>query len=186
MTSIRQEAHRILTELGLEELLKGYGEPFVSGSYYLDLMTWRDLDIYIDLIEENRFFQLTFELAHLLKPHRINYRNEIASGREGKPPGLYSGLYANLLGEEWKIDLWGLGEDLIDSFKKESRQLKDSIHQQGREAVVLAIKERFCHHPLYRRQFFSMDIYNSVIHHGVQSVEGFSDWLSTNKGVNLR
>ncbi|CAA9373292.1 MAG: hypothetical protein AVDCRST_MAG93-8590, partial [uncultured Chloroflexia bacterium] len=57
---IRQEAAQILHAEGLLALLQGIGEPFVGGSYFYDLMCWRDLDIYVcapDITIE-RFFTL--------------------------------------------------------------------------------------------------------------------------------
>ncbi|MDU0206457.1 hypothetical protein ACYEXS_32085 [Paenibacillus sp. MAH-36] len=44
---IKTEADGILHENGLIRILEGYGKVFISGSYLLDLMTWRDLDIYL-------------------------------------------------------------------------------------------------------------------------------------------
>jgi hypothetical protein len=48
---IKNEADVILHEKGLLALLRSFGRPHVSGSYALDLMTWRDLDIYL-VVEE--------------------------------------------------------------------------------------------------------------------------------------
>ncbi|KKO51712.1 hypothetical protein [Paenibacillus sp. DMB20] len=45
---IKNEAEEILYEHGLMRILERFGKIFVSGSYFLDLMTWRDLDIYLE------------------------------------------------------------------------------------------------------------------------------------------
>jgi hypothetical protein len=45
-TLIKQEADKILFDEGLLSILRSFGTPHISGSYSLDLMTWRDLDIY--------------------------------------------------------------------------------------------------------------------------------------------
>jgi hypothetical protein len=44
---IRQEADKLQHENKLLEILSQFGRPHISGSYELDLMTWRDLDIYL-------------------------------------------------------------------------------------------------------------------------------------------
>ncbi|MGM1050716.1 MAG: hypothetical protein ACQEXX_32075 [Bacillota bacterium] len=57
---IKTEADGILHENGLIRVLNIFGKPFVSGSYFLNLMTWRDLDIYLsnDEMNEESFFEL--------------------------------------------------------------------------------------------------------------------------------
>ncbi|ANY76184.1 hypothetical protein BBD41_28420 [Paenibacillus ihbetae] len=57
---IQTEADEILYEYGLMGVLHSFGKPFVSGSYFLNLMTWRDLDIYLssDIMNEESFFEL--------------------------------------------------------------------------------------------------------------------------------
>lgn len=42
---LQQEAHKILGEIHLMNLLSKYGKPEVIGSVALGLMTWRDIDI---------------------------------------------------------------------------------------------------------------------------------------------
>ena len=45
---LRREANALLTDGGLVALLAEYGTVHLSGSYALQLMTWRDLDIYME------------------------------------------------------------------------------------------------------------------------------------------
>lgn len=57
--TIKTEADEILDEYGLMGVLNKFGKPFVSGSYFLNLMTWRDLDIYLsnDEMSEESFLK---------------------------------------------------------------------------------------------------------------------------------
>lgn len=66
------EANRILYHHGLLGILSNYGNPVPTGSYVLELMTWRDLDIYLETSEitETRFFQLGAEPASAKKTGR--------------------------------------------------------------------------------------------------------------------
>src|SRR5215210_9334931 len=105
---IRSEADRIL-QSGLLALLAAYGEVHVLGSYALGVMTWRDLDVHLvhEQLAVEPFFRLGGELAALLRPHRMHFRDESIVATAGLPRGLYWGIY---LGDEragaWKIDLW--------------------------------------------------------------------------------
>ena len=57
---IKKEADEILTGKRLLSILNLFGTPHISGSYALNLMTWRDLDIYLEVenISKSDFFIL--------------------------------------------------------------------------------------------------------------------------------
>lgn len=95
---IRTEADRLL-RAGLLALLRTYRDVHVVGSYQLHLMTWRDLDIHLvhDHADVRAFFSLGGEIAALLHPHRMHFRDESLAVAPGLPPGFYWGLY---LGDE--------------------------------------------------------------------------------------
>ena len=86
-TALRAEADEILHSKGLLVMLKEYGEPLVSGSYSLDLMVWRDLDICLEAegMSEARFFGLGARIAELLAAPRMQYRNERVAQNPGLP-----------------------------------------------------------------------------------------------------
>src|ERR1051326_8117974 len=106
---IKKEADEILHSKGLLQILNSFGTPHISGSYSLDLMTWRDLDIYLEAgnITTKDFFLLGEKIATALNPLKMSFRNEIIAKTKGLPNGLNWGIY---LGNEragaWKIDIW--------------------------------------------------------------------------------
>ncbi|MCW4019941.1 MAG: hypothetical protein NWF14_01745, partial [Candidatus Bathyarchaeota archaeon] len=83
-SAIISEANTILHDYGLLDILGKYGNPILQGSYSLNLMTWRDLDILLEMEEINikDFFALGLEIATKLKPRRMSFRNELV----GKTP----------------------------------------------------------------------------------------------------
>lgn len=179
------EAHTILYDYRLLEILKKYGNPMVHGSYLLNLMTWRDLDVYLenDELDVKDFFSLGMDMATELKPRRMSYRNESIGKTPNLPKGLYWGVYTTLkLPDEWKIDIWAMDSDQIRSQCEKLQDLKSKISEKNR-LIILMIKSRFCRHPEYRKSFFSGDIYKSVIEENVKSVHEFSKWLKDNRGI---
>lgn len=185
-TAITSEADRILYDHGLLAVLSKYGNPIAIGSYVLGLMTWRDLDFYLETNEmtEAKFFQLGKDIALCLKPHRMHYRNEFVGKTPDLPSGLYWGIYVSIpeFSDEWKIDIWSIDSHKLEQYKREFDVLKSRIDTDHRP-IILAIKQHYCHHPEYRRGFTSMDIYNSVIEEGIRSVEEFTQWLQENKQI---
>src|SRR5437868_14365850 len=95
---IKKEADQLLTEQGLLMQLVQYGAPHVSGSFSLDLMTWRDLDIYLeaDGLPESDFFILGNNINTALNPVKMSYRNERNAKTKGLPHGLYWGIYLEI------------------------------------------------------------------------------------------
>jgi hypothetical protein len=185
---LTSEADRILNELGLLKIMREYGVPFVTGSYTLGLMTWRDLDIYLETNEpdEINFFRMGGRIANTLKPWRMSFRNELITRTPDLPLGLYFGVHTFILGgtEEWKIDIWAMDASQIEQAKKELAVLQAGINESNKIAI-LEIKSEFCRHPEYRYGLHSMDIYDAVIKYDVKTSEEFTVWVKKTKGIDL-
>lgn len=183
---IINEADKILYDMNLLKELSKFGEVFITGSYFLELMTWRDLDIYIknDSIDEEKFCELGGKISSILKPHKMNYRDETLLKR-GKPNGLYWGIYANIFGNKsWKLDIFVVDTKTFNILIDQSKKLKKRITKDMRQPI-LEIKQNLCSNPLYRSEVYSMDIYDSVIDYGICSTEEFSKWIVDRKGIEL-
>ncbi|MGC5327380.1 hypothetical protein [Brevibacillus sp. SYSU BS000544] len=184
---LKTEADALLYDYGLLAILEKYGKPHVIGSYYLDTMTWRDLDIYLEVndfdLEQN--LNLGKEIGLAIRPHAMNYRNELIHKRPGFPDGVYWGIYTYLdFTDMWKIDLWIFDPEQVNGFTHAATELKHSISEEHREKLLL-IKQVVCSHPRYFQDFKSMDIYDAVLSYGVTTVAEFQQWLIEKKGVFL-
>lgn len=180
-TLIKKEDDEILTQKGLLAILNSYGKPHISGSYSLDLMTWKDLDIYLeaDNISQPDFFLLGGKIASAFNPIKMSYRNERVGKTKGLPDGLYWGAY---LGNEragaWKIDVWAVNtaecKRLLNYCEDIRRQLtpEASLH-------ILNIKSQCWQDPGYRKSYTSMDIYKAVLEKDIITIEGFKNYLQT-------
>ena len=93
--SIRKEADEIIYGKELHNILSEFGIPYYTGSYSLHLMTWRDLDIYLETenLSEENFFKLGSKIASQFQPVKMSFRNERIAKTPGLPPGLYWGVY---------------------------------------------------------------------------------------------
>ncbi|SFS76120.1 hypothetical protein [Paenibacillus sp. BC26] len=185
-TLIKTEADGLLYLNGLTQVLEKYGGVFISGSYFLDLMTWRDLDIYLanDKMNEETFFELGKEISLCIKPSKMNYRNEFIGQTEHLPKGYYWGCYATFNSNDWKIDVWAISSKKFEQKQQKIEELKSQINAVQRLAI-LKLKNSLFNHPLYRKKFFSVDIYNAVIEDNINSEENFKNWLEAKRGVSL-
>lgn len=138
---IRSEADGIL-QSGLQTILGRHGEVHIVGSYALGLMTWRDLDLHVvrEDLDVRTFFDLGGEIAGLMKPNRMHFRDECTVGTPGLPRGFYWGIY---LGDErsgaWKIDIWQTNRQAFDLVRRFGEDLSARLNDTNR-AVILEIK----------------------------------------------
>src|SRR5260370_19025251 len=162
---LQAEADELLWGRGLHSLLSKYGQVQVTGSYSLRLMTWRALDLYLvtNGIAVADFFSLGAQIADLLDPIRMSFRNELKARTEGLPKGLYWGIY---LGDEragaWKIDLWAMDSEQLTVLDEGQKGIERKLTESSRMRI-LEIKAQCWMKPGYRRTFSSLDIYTAVL-----------------------
>lgn len=142
---LRCEADELLRRTSLLACLTRYGETHLSGSYVLELMTWRDLDLYIvaDDLSEATFFTFGGELATCLEPVRMQFRNERRARTPGLPPGLY-----------WKLDVWVVPRAHHHTSEALLQRIQEQLTPETR-LVILTLKTHYCHDARYRRSITS-------------------------------
>jgi hypothetical protein len=174
--ALRREADQILDGMGLRAALCEFGSPHVTGSYALDLMTWRDLDLYLEaeVMSERRFFELGGRIASILMPVKMNFRNERVARTPDLPrEGLYWGTYFELApGQSWKMDLWCVDTEECRRLLEHCSSIEERLTPGSRE-TILEIKAAVCSHPQYRRGFTSQDVYQAVLDDGIRTIEQF-------------
>jgi hypothetical protein len=186
---LRAEGTAILEDRGLRALLESFGRVVVHGSYALDLMAWRDLDIYLcprdSGLDVSTFFSLGSQVAQLLRPHRMHFRDETRVQTEGLPKGLYWGLH--LPGDVepgWKIDLWAIDEEELRRLTAYQVWVAERLTPASR-AAILAIKSVVCRHSEYRRRFGAKHIYDAVLGCDVTTLDGFAAYVENATGVRF-
>ena len=180
--ALRREGRRLLDETGLLALLSAYGRPHPTGSFVLDLMAWRDLDIELvaEALTVERFFDLGREIATRLKPARMSFRDERIMETPGLPNGLYWGIYLPEP-EAWKIDLWAVDQAEQDRRSPYAAWVQNALTAESRR-TILEIKSAVWNDPGYRRAYSSKDIYDAVLSEGVADLTGFLGYLRS-KGL---
>src|SRR5437867_3686376 len=102
-------------------------------------MVWRDLDIHVVRpdVDVRAFFALGAQIAELLSPPRMHFRNEIVGRTPGLPPGLYWGIY---LGDErtgaWKIDIWSSDAATFRAAYEFEERVRGALTDDVREAIL--------------------------------------------------
>ena len=177
---LRTEAEALLESRGLRTLLEQYATIHVVGSYALELMVWRDLDVLMDApgITVNEFFELGGRIAAMLSPWKMFFtNNRDHQGTPSDPRGLYWGIrLGDIKTGAWKIDLWAFETEQSREKLLECQHLKSRLSQQSR-LTILRLKSQLWHDSRYRDQVTSQDIYDAVLGHQAQSLADFWSYV---------
>lgn len=176
---LRAEADTLLYERGLRKLIEEYAPLYVTGSYTLRLMVWRDLDLAMDAtaITVSEFFDLGKRITRLLSPWKMFFTNNRDNSGGRYPRGLYWGIrMGDIKRGAWKIDLWAFDSDEYCSKVQECEVLKGRLNGENR-LTILNLKSQLWDKPQYRDTITSQDIYEAVLDHGVDSLDGFYSYV---------
>lgn len=172
--NIKDNADKLLYDLGLLEELKKYGTPHIIGSYTIDAMACNDLDI--DVTNENmsteKLYRLTSAILEKYKPIWYEAKEEITADNKTV---WFHGFETMILGELWNIDIWFFDCETIKKAENFCKKIKYELaaDKTKREAVI-KIRKDLIGKSLYSfDKYNSMDIYKAVLENGVLTTEEF-------------
>ena len=170
---------------GLRHLLDEYAPISVVGSYALQLMTWRDLDIIMDAptITVAEFFELGRCVTTLLSAWKMFFTNN--RDHNQIPRGLYWGIrLGDIKKGAWKIDLWAFDSEQYSSKIQECEHLHSRLNAVNRLAI-LKLKSHLWKDPRYRDTITSQQIYDAVLDHGIHSLDDFWVYMEMKAKANV-
>jgi hypothetical protein len=172
---LRAEADALLQGRRVLDILRRFGTPHVSGSYAMRLMTWRDLDIYLEMprCDTGAFLELGRELGEALAPRKLSFTDHLHFPATEGLPGLYWGLRTDDLSRGgWKLDVWGVEPSVCAERLAYCESLMARMTADARRSI-LAIKHALCRLPEYRKSITSHQIYEAVLSGSARTIEEF-------------
>jgi hypothetical protein len=175
---------------GLEALLGGYGRLTCTGSFYMDLMAWPDLDLYVPLEKSAdalaRFLELAPGFATACRSSQLvslrfkDFRFQLSANL---PQGLYWGVRClqtvgldQDTGLDWKLDIWALPAEEIAAKQAELERLKGKLTPERRR-LILEIKHALLTPEGRTPALSGYPIYRAVLDQGLRSVEAVEGYL---------
>lgn len=176
---LQKEAHELLRQLDLINVLSEYGEVFIAGSLVTNLMTWPDIDIEVitDTLPDRAAIG---KLAAKLFANPDNERMVLLDNTQGFNPHYKSGVHLMFEQKKWKVDIWFFLPTEQNTGREYAAWLRKNLTEDKRR-IILAIKEQITSNPKYRKEIFSVDIYEAVIKEDVKDLEGFEKYLQRTK-----
>jgi hypothetical protein len=178
------DLHNIASQLlagSLGNAIRRLGRIVPSGSYYLDVMVWPDIDVYVKLKESDAFYDGFLSLAvnfrKCCESYSLNFRDHIANPVEELPEGLYWGVRFNYqYPTPWKLDLWAVPQVHIKNSQTELDRLKRKMTAEHRE-LILKTKASLITDAGRTPPLSSYPIYCAVLDLGLSSVEAVVNHL---------
>jgi len=176
--ALKQEADEVLDLIGLEALVAPIGPLTPTGSYFMDLMMYADIDVNIPLTSPERLVGVGMELSKLDCVRKLRYlRGGDGDLRDSfylKPEVQY-GEWGRL----WKIDIWSLPSPVLDKVQKEMVDLKNRMTATHR-TIILDTKYRLLTEEGRTPMFSGIFIYRAVINLGMTQQREIDAYLTEN------
>ena len=150
---LRKEADRIIYGKGIDKLLQPYGDVFYTGSYFLNVMVWPDIDITMALDPDpysvEDFFEIGGKIARIDSVISLKFNNFFRLEVQDLPEGLYWGICLDMANRNtpWKIDLWAKDKEALAEDRATMQRILFSCYSRNSTYIVLNFVET-------RRKYF--------------------------------
>jgi hypothetical protein len=135
-SKLRKEADVVLGLIGLSDILRPYGKVFPSGSYFLDVMAYPDIDLYITKVTLDQLFAIGAQIA------KSELVIQVVIEKTDDPQSMPGGLYLKpriKYGDwdrPWKIDIWSLSERVIQDKMIEMNHFLSKLTPKLRQEII--------------------------------------------------
>jgi hypothetical protein len=132
---LRQEADVVLRQLRLYEILRPHGRIVPTGSYYLDVMVYPDIELYLSKVSVEELFAIGGQLAACETVCQVVFER---STQDDLPGGLYlkPRIAYGDWGRPWKVDIWSLDNTVIDSKMVDMHRFQRKMTAELRERIL--------------------------------------------------
>ena len=180
---LRQEADLVLGLIRLDDILRPYGKVFPTGSYFLDVMVYPDIDLYIPKVSIDQLFEIGAQVAS------CGLVTQVVFERTDDPVSMPEGLYLKSRvkygewGRPWKIDIWSLEKKIIMNKMADMHNFQVKMTPGLREQIIrykLSVMTSQKRTPMYSGYY----IYKAFINEGLTDFESVTQYLISN-GIQM-
>ncbi len=183
---LQKEAKDVLDNKLLWIPFTSNGKIHVTGSTYLDLLVFPDLDVYYEANDSVDIVDVFSEAArHIIVTNEVTsleIEKELYKRYSQVPKGIFFQYRINNGKRLWKVDIWAISDKTV--FEKqmlESRKFKEKITESNRKLILL-VKDKLAK-PFGRTPCFSSYlVYKAVLEEGINDVDQIFDYIRKQGG----
>ncbi len=176
--SLKSEAQDFLNRYDIDAILGKYFNVYYTGSFFYDLMCWRDIDIVLELKESSQSIKDAFGnvFAKLITKNGIADIHYMDGSnfeiRRGLPKGHYLGfdIQDDSANDKWKVDTWLLDKQYFQKSRKLDQDMRLKLNLQNREKII-KLKFRYMNNSNRVPSLVSYYIYDAVLFKNFTSEE---------------
>ena len=162
--SLHDDATSIISDIKFTELFQKLGKVVFVGSYFLNLLYRRDIDVFV--IDSNCNADKAHELTKHLIDLNIFQTVAFADWTLIEPANHLKGFYWKLIyyyqGNPWKFDIWYTSQE-VTSIPK-SLQIKSILIQHPEARLkILTLKQKYYNGNTYVEGMNGFKIYETVL-----------------------
>lgn len=159
---LQKEAKELLYSRGLHNMFSECGEVLYAGSYALDLLIWKDIDLNI-IVEKEQISDISKSLVNVCLENPSIQRIKIFRDLHKKyGDEMPDGDYVGLLVDGWKIDIFILDENEACKTKQKTESVRSKLTEETRK-TILEIKEELLLPSGRTPKFSGKFIYEAVL-----------------------
>jgi hypothetical protein len=146
----------------------------------LGLMTWPDIGFHVhcDPLDPSACYESLQSVAIHPRTLRVTFSNRLGDRRgDNEPEGWYSGIrFRSDIETVWKIDVWFVMAQPVPPEFEMMEWIRARLTPESRLAI-LRLKSLWHDSPSYRNTVTSVDVYQAVLDHGIESPQAFEAYL---------
>ena len=190
--ALKEQADDLLNERGLDRLFSSYGTVFYTGSYLLNLMAWRDIDVDLTLEPDpqslERFWDLGLRISQMDGVYLSNFLNTRRHPKKDLPVGYYWGVKLDAgSGTVWKIDIWAVESPDLNRYRMSMERFAGALTDDSRR-LILDTKQALMLPEGRTPMMSGFHIYEAVLFKGLRDLEAIRIYLREQgvEGVSIR
>jgi hypothetical protein len=174
----KKEAANILSDSGLEKVLKKFGEVEFSGAYAVDLMMSGDIDIYVlgKAFTKKKVLEIFNQIVNFCFFQGYLFYDWKHHKHPDFPSAYYIGLKTRVKNTKWKIDIWFLTRKDLQNIKY--HDLGELKLNREQKLTILKFKQ-------FRNEHFpkisSFLIYEAVLKHKIKTLLNFKKFIEASE-----
>ena len=179
---LRKDARDLLFEKGVHDLFSKHGRVVYAGSYAMDLMTWKDIDLNIIVKASDSCCEKAL-VNDLLDRDDVSRLKVLRDLYKKYGDAMPNAAYVGGVIDGWKFDIFLVDQDQANKTKEKTEGVISLLTDEKREKI-LYWKDKLLTSSGRSPKFSSVHVYDAILKHNLAEDQEVYSYLR-NKGIDV-